>query len=108
MHNLDADQQRELQEAVALLPSCESEGLCRTEILCHIINTNDAQPVKQRHYPISPAVQKEMYTEIDRMLALGVIEESSSPWNSPMVMVREHCGKARLCLDSRAVNSVTV
>lgn len=108
MHNLNVDQQRQLQEAVDLLPSSESEGLGRTDILCHVINTNDAQPVKQRHYPISPAVQKEMYSEIDRMLALGVIEESSSPWNSPMVMVRKHCGKARLCLDSRVVNSVSV
>lgn len=108
MHILSADQQRELQEVISLLPSCEVEGLGRTDVLCHTINTNDAQPVKQRYYPVSPAVQKEMYQEIDRMVALGVIEESNSPWNSPMVMVRKHCGKARLCLDSRVVNSVTV
>lgn len=108
VHCLTAEQQQELQEVIALLPSCEVEGLGRTDVLCHEINTNDALPVKQRYYPVSPAVQKEMYAEIDRMLALGVIEESNSPWNSPMVMVRKHCGKARLCLDSRAVNDVTV
>lgn len=47
-----------------------------------------------------------MYEELDRMLSLGVIEESESPWNSPVVLVRKP-GKNRLCLDSRKLNSVT-
>lgn len=47
-----------------------------------------------------------MFEELDRMLKLGVIEESESPWNSPVVLVRKP-GKTRLCLDSRRLNSVT-
>jgi len=38
--------------------------------------TNEGLPIKQRHYPISPAKQKLVYAELDRMLGLGVIEES--------------------------------
>lgn len=108
VHPLSAKQLHALQQAIELLPSSEVEGLGKTDVLRHTINTNNATPVKQRHYPVSPAVQKEMYSELDRMLSLGVIEESNSPWNSPIVMVRKHCGKARLCLDSRAINNVTV
>lgn len=108
VHNLSGKQLQALQQVITLLPSSEIEGLGKTDVLRHAINTNDATPVKQRHYPVSPAVQKEMYSELDRMLSLGVIEESNSPWNSPIVMVRKHCGKARLCLDSRAVNNVTI
>lgn len=107
-HSLSPVQSQLLQTAIDLLPSCEKEGLGKTSFLRHTINTGDAQPIKQRHYPVSPAVQAEMYAELDRMLSLGVIEPSQSPWNSPIVMVRKHCGKARLCLDSRAVNNVSV
>lgn len=108
IHRLSVQQQRQLQGAIDCLPSYEIEGLGRTPLLSHSIKTGDATPVKQRFYPVSPAIQNEMYSELDRMLALGVIEVSSSPWNSPMVLVRKHCGKPRLCLDSRAVNKVTV
>lgn len=107
-HTLSSNQRRQLEEVVRLLPSFEVEGLGKTSLLKHPIDTNEARPVKQRHYPISPAKQNEMYAEIDRMLSLGVIEPSRSPWNSPIVIVRKHCGKPRLCLDSRALNEVTV
>lgn len=108
MHELTAEQKLQLDAATSLLPSSETLGLGKTDVLCHTINTTDSRPIKQRHYPVSPAVEKEMYSELDRMLSLGVIEESNSPWNSPVVMVRKHCGKARLCLDSRGINNVTI
>jgi len=65
-----------------------------------------AKPIKQRHFPVSPAVEKAMYAEIDRMIQLGVIEESESAWSSPIVMVTKP-GKVRICLDCRKVNSFT-
>jgi len=51
--------------------------------------------------------QKPMFTEVDFMLALDVIEESCSPWSSNCVLVRKG-EKSRVCLDSRAVHKVTV
>lgn len=107
-HNLTLSERQQLDAVIELFPSFEELGLGKTPVLCHSINTNNATPIKQRYYPVSPAIQKEMYAEIDRMLSLGVIEESNSPWNSPMVLVRKHCGKPRLCLDSRAINKETV
>jgi len=62
--------------------------------------------LKQWHFPVSPAVEKLVYPEVDRMLKLGVIEESDSAWSSPVVLVQKP-GKVRLCLDSRKVNMVT-
>lgn len=59
-------------------------------------------------YAVSPAVQAEINCEIDRMLNLGVIEESESPWCSPMAVVQKSTGKTRLCLDARKLNSVTI
>lgn len=107
-HFLTIFQKSELQKVINLFPSSAVYGLGRTSILQHSIVTNEALPVKQRHYPVSPAIQNRMYTELDRMLEMGVIEESQSPWNSPMVLVNKANGKPRLCLDSRAINKVTV
>lgn len=108
VHVLDEDQLSQLESVRSIFPVSSSTELSKTTLLQHNINVGNAKAIKQRHYPVSPAVQKVMYEELDRMLSLGVIEESLSPWSSPVVLVRKANGKARLCMDSRAVNKVTV
>ena len=107
LHILTTDQKTRLDEVVSSFPSFESKGLGRTNLVEHVINVENAVPIKQRHYSVSPAVQFQIYDELDRMLSLGVIEESSSPWSSPIVIVSKSNGKKRLCLDSRKINLVT-
>lgn len=107
-HVLTEIDQRRLDKVRAEFPSYTDRGLGRTSLVKHVIDVGDNKPIKQRHYPISPAVQKLVYEELDRMLALDVIEESHSSWNSPVVLVRKPNGKSRLCLDARKINSVTV
>jgi len=59
--------------------------------------------VKHRYYLVSPALEKLLYTEINRMLSLGVIEPSQSAWSYPVrLVVRPN--KVRLCLDARKLN----
>lgn len=87
-------------------PSFAAEGLGRTKLTTHTIDVGTASPVKQRHLPVSPAIEKIMFAEVDNMLALDVIEESTSPWSSNCVLVKKG-EKYRLCLDSREVNKVT-
>lgn len=67
----------------------------------------DASSIMQRQYSVSPAIQKYICEELKPMLSLGVIEETQSPWSSPVVLVSKP-GKNRFLLDSRKVNSVTV
>lgn len=107
-HAIDSATREQLDTIVAQLPQCTTGQLGKTTILVHKIDTGDAAPVKQRHYPISPAIQELMFAELDRMLESGVIEESQSPWNSPVSLVRKANGKVRLCLDARALNNVTI
>lgn len=107
VHKLSVEQQKVLSKVKADFPSFSVEGLGRTTLLSHVIDTGEAHPIKQRHYSISPAVQKSVDEEIMRMLKLGVIEESESSWSSPVVLVKKPNGKHRLCLDSRKLNEVT-
>lgn len=106
MHILTPEQHIRIQKVIDTLPSFSKLGLGKTQLLQHHIDVGEATPVKQRHYPVSPAIQQEMYSELDRMLSMGVIEESQSPWCSPMALVRKSNGKAR-CLDARKINTLT-
>jgi hypothetical protein len=44
---------------------------------------------------------------LDDMRRHGVIEESDSPWSSPVVLVRKKNGELRFCMDYRKLNDVT-
>lgn len=103
---LSISQQQQLEIVKSLFPNFETQGLGRTSLIKHRIDVGDARPIKQRFYPVSPAVEKLMFEEVDRMQKLGVIEPSNSAWSSPMRMVVKP-GKVRLCLDARKVNVVT-
>lgn len=60
-----------------------------------------------RYYPVSPAVQKLIYDELDRMLDLDVIEiAQNAEWNNRVTLVIKP-NKNRLCLDARELNKVT-
>ena len=46
--------------------------------------------------------------ELDAMLDMGVIEESNSPWASPIILIPKPDGSIRFVIDYRKVNSCTV
>jgi hypothetical protein len=81
--------------------------LGRTSLYPHRIFTGDAAAVKQppRRFPRSKRQAAE--DEIQRMLDMGVIEPSDSPWASPVVLVTKRDGSLRFCVDYRHLNEVT-
>ncbi|CAM9740336.1 unnamed protein product, partial [Heterosigma akashiwo] len=44
---------------------------------------------------------------VDELLKQGVIEESSSEFNAPIVLVQKKTGDLRMCLDLRCLNQIT-
>lgn len=46
--------------------------------------------------------------EARRMLETGIIEPSTSPYTSPIVIVKKKDVYKRFCIDIRAINRITV
>ncbi|KAF0721971.1 hypothetical protein Ae201684_018793 [Aphanomyces euteiches] len=49
-----------------------------------------------------------MEAEIQQYLDLGLIRPSTSPWESPVLMIRKPDGSIRFCIDYRKLNDVTI
>ena len=78
-----------------------------TSLVQHEIDTSDNSPTKQ-HFRRVPFVHREKISQmIDDMLEKGIIQPSSSPWASPIVLVPKKDGQLRFCVDYRKLNSVT-
>ena len=58
--------------------------------------------------PLSSAMEIIVREEIDKLLAMGVIQESTSPVVSPVVMVKKSDGNYRMCIDYRELNLHTI
>ena len=85
-----------------------ADDLGRTSIVSHEINTSGTRPIRQhpRRLPLRQQVEAE--AEIANMLQRGVIEPSSSPWASPIVLVGKKDGTTPFCVDYQRLNVATV
>ena len=85
-----------------------SDGdLGRTRMIQHPINTGDAPPARQppRRLPIHR--QQKATQLVNEMLHKDIIEKSTSPWSSQIVLVKKKDGSVRFCVDYRKVNNLT-
>lgn len=78
-----------------------------TNIVRHRINTGDAAAIRQPPRRLPFAKQEEVSSLVSKMLEEGVIEESTSPWSSPVVLVSKKDGSTRFCVDYRRLNDIT-
>ena len=73
----------------------------------HRIETEDGSPVRQAPRRVPFSLRPEISRMVNEMLRARVIEESCSPWASPVVLVRKKDGTLRFCVDYRRLNAVT-
>jgi hypothetical protein len=67
-----------------------------------------AQPVNIRAYRHKPELKSEIERQVKELLESGVIQISTSHFSSPAILVKKKDGTWRLCVDYRALNSMTV
>ncbi|KAH9084275.1 hypothetical protein LEN26_020965, partial [Aphanomyces euteiches] len=80
----------------------------RTDRIRCTINTGDATPIKSAPFRVSQKEGELMEAEIQQYLDLGLIHPSTSPWASPVLMIRKPDGSIRFCIDYRKLNDVTI
>ncbi|UYV79411.1 K02A2.6-like [Cordylochernes scorpioides] len=110
MKELQPGQQKELATLLATYGNIfakSSEDYGRTDLTKHRINTGESNPIKQAPNRIPLARRQEAETLVKEMLDQNIIEPSSSPWVSPVVLVKKKDGSTRFCVDYRKLNDIT-
>ncbi|GFV80681.1 retrovirus-related Pol polyprotein from transposon 17.6 [Trichonephila clavipes] len=65
-------------------------------------------PVHLRPYRSSPIQEKEIKSQVEKLLQAGLIKESNSPYSAPVTLAfkRDEGKKTRLCIDFRKLNAL--
>ena len=80
----------------------DKPGLCNK--YTHKIEMKDKSPFYCKPYPIPEKHKDTVEMELQKMMEWKIIEESSTPYISPMVVVIKKDGTIRMCHDLRQLN----
>ena len=110
IESLDKFQKEEVKRLLteyADVFSRDSTDLGKTDVVQHQINTGTATPIRQPPRRLPLVQREEAVKAVYEMENQEILEPSSSPWSSPIVLVRKKDGSLRFCVDYRKLNEVT-
>ncbi|GBN05127.1 Retrovirus-related Pol polyprotein from transposon 17.6 [Araneus ventricosus] len=96
-----------LQEFQSLFSTNDSD-VGRCNMTQHRINTGNYPPIKQYQRRLPLAKKEEAERLVKEMVDNGIIEESSGPWASPIVLVKKKDVSTRFSVDYRKLNEITI
>ena len=108
--NLSSDQITSLVQLIeeySDIFALDATELGCTNLVTHSIDTGSSPPIRQPARRVPFALHSKMEQLVEDMLDQGVIQHSSSPWASPVVLVKKKDGSHCFCVDYRRLNSVT-
>ena len=72
------------------------------------IDTGQHAPIHHLPRRMAPHQREEVASHVKQLLQQSVIELSSSPWSSPVVLARKKGGSTRMCIDFRRLIAATL
>ena len=78
-----------------------------TSLIEHRIHTSDHHPIRQQPRRVPHHLLSEVDRQLSDMLDKGLIQESTSPWASPVVLAKKKNGEVRFCIDYRGLNQIS-
>ena len=105
--NLIHEQRAEFRDLANQFQSLFTEAPGTTSLAQHHIKLTSDPPVRSRPYPV-PYSLRELLKDITDMMKMGVIRESSSPYASPVVIVKKKDKTNRVCMNYRRLNKLTI
>ena len=106
-NSLSAEQKEDIHALVESFSNTFSEIPGLTSVLEHHIKITLDKPFRKTSFPVPLQLQDAFNSEVDKLLQLGVIEPSTSPYSSSPVLVRKPDKTYRVVLDFRPLNSIT-
>ncbi len=104
---LSNSDKQQLRKVLGEFEDLFSDTIGQTNIVHHKIDTGENPPIRQRARRMPYAFREESDKQISNMLDQGIITPSTSPWASPIVLVRKKSGDLRFCIDYRKLNQIT-
>jgi hypothetical protein len=106
---LDSLKHRQVRELVEEFGDIFSDVPRVTNLGEHSIRLTNLDPVRSKPYPLSYALREALDKELDSVLACHIIEPSTAPYASPVVVVhRRESNSVRICIDFRKLNAISV
>ncbi len=99
--------QAQLKDLMLKWPTVCTQNIGRTNVIRHQIITTDQQPVRKKPYKVSVFRNDFIEGQVKELLEKKIIQPSTSPWASPVVVVDKKDGNMRLCVDYRGLNAKT-
>lgn len=84
------------------------QELGKTDIVEMSIQLKDNEPVVYRPYRLPISEREKVRGMVQELIDCDIIQPSTSPYASPIVLVKKKTGDVRLCVDYRALNRKTV